>query len=672
MGLQTLRVFIGNLPINVTEDEIKHLVEKHAQVTSVELKQKNDGAFAFVDLKDTETKIQHCFGKLSSKVWKGSQLRIQKAKESFLQRLAKERLENQSLGSTKVSDNSGINTLLTENQKTIFEHKRKSILDTESKRRISSTENASCSSNSESPRKGPLQMFRGTSLAFSNDVKKSDTVSEIYQPSKSRKIENKVDEEKEVLQKFVAFSNIWKDSSDEDNEIETYKFPSQKIREPSQVRLAASEDSNKGNDEIAISQIQPQDGVYKQKSYESEKRRLKAIDDRQKELSQRRQVIKLALASDGNRSNKKIIFDDTEDTQKSFENKTLSGDKSKKLKLFEDNEIEVENSYDDFRIKNQFEGRKGHSLLKLQAQYGNDTRFTLDERFIESDEEGEKELQRNTTELGSAKEHQKVLEILGDVLGRDIVSKDKTKNKRPIKPMLRYDPTQPNHVKFKVKYDLKDVKTKESNNLEGNIDVNVEESENTSTLNQRNAVEANLPTVSKEKFYHVSDSLQELFLNKAKPFSLLEMFGDEVEEKGDVPFDGKLISKKKEWSLNPFNVQINVSDDDDADNEEGEENRTCDTKAKNIDEYGVMQESLFFEKEDERFKEGLEFIKYTNRDYHEKFSEMREKWKAIVKKKVRSTKMDTTWKRKIGGNSKNLKKKKKIQNLVEDTYIYIS
>lgn len=105
---------------------------------------------------------------------------------------------------------------------------------------------------------------------------------------------------------------------------------------------------------------------------------------------------------DAPRQNKKILFDaDGEGSNPSMvhsnnvtaeSSKNISGNKTtKKQQLFND-EDDGNNSADDdytanFEVKEQFQGEKGRKLMKLQNRYQGDSRFKLDSKFMENDNE---------------------------------------------------------------------------------------------------------------------------------------------------------------------------------------------------------------------------------------------------------------------------------------------
>lgn len=112
----------------------------------------------------------------------------------------------------------------------------------------------------------------------------------------------------------------------------------------------------------------------------------------------------------------------------------------KKRNLFDNNDAgdsDNENAFEgNFEIKQQFEGRKGERLRKLQGRFQGDSRFKMDSKFIEdnSDESDTETTSSNRKENNSidknnddietneTDERQWQLNILESVIGRKVIS----------------------------------------------------------------------------------------------------------------------------------------------------------------------------------------------------------------------------------------------------------
>ncbi|XP_026474153.1 uncharacterized RNA-binding protein P16F5.06-like [Ctenocephalides felis] len=94
------RIFVGNLPTDINEDDIRHEFSAYGNVTNVEIKQKKDNlnegqanTFAFINMDIDTWSLNKCIQEFSEQEWKGKFLKVALAKESFLEQLQRERLE---------------------------------------------------------------------------------------------------------------------------------------------------------------------------------------------------------------------------------------------------------------------------------------------------------------------------------------------------------------------------------------------------------------------------------------------------------------------------------------------------------------------------------------------------------------------------------------------------
>ncbi|XP_020820015.1 LOW QUALITY PROTEIN: nucleolar protein 8 [Phascolarctos cinereus] len=93
------RLFVGGLGPSVTQDDVCAQLGRFGDVSSVELVSRvnelgsPEKTFAYVNIRLSEGALKACLAALDKSTWKGSALRVQLAKESFLHRLAQERLQ---------------------------------------------------------------------------------------------------------------------------------------------------------------------------------------------------------------------------------------------------------------------------------------------------------------------------------------------------------------------------------------------------------------------------------------------------------------------------------------------------------------------------------------------------------------------------------------------------
>lgn len=374
----------------------------------------------------------------------------------------------------------------------------------------------------------------------------------------------------------------------------------------------------------------------RQKSRESELKRLESMMERSKETERKKKAIHQALALDnaGEKPNKKIIFDsessdvseDHEEDEIQLGHDNFNERQQKKPALFDsssENEDDEEIDEERFRIRPEYEGKAGKQLMKLQARFQNDERFRMDEKFIDEPDSSEvdseeEEKHGNNSQKETSDEKSRAYKILGEVLGTTTVAKVERK-----KAMFRdvsaihFDPTKEDHKQFEMEPHKKKEKV-----VKTNKDI-MDSSDGEETQNAEKQNEE-LPEVTKERFYEVmSDSFKDAFSDKgpdlaSKSFSLMSTFeGKEDSDTNDQDmFDSKEVPdyKKLEQTLwNPDGADRNdrIMSSDQEDGELYNPVRLC-----------TSNQTFFFSSEnDERVKEGISAF-YRKED----FDEIRKEW----------------------------------------------
>ncbi|XP_015595235.1 probable RNA-binding protein CG14230 [Cephus cinctus] len=96
---KSYRLYLKNLPYEVNENEVKSLFEDYGTVVNVDIKEKKDveenceSKFAFVVILATDKNLNACFKHVNTVTLNGRSLSVVIAKESFLERLKRERQE---------------------------------------------------------------------------------------------------------------------------------------------------------------------------------------------------------------------------------------------------------------------------------------------------------------------------------------------------------------------------------------------------------------------------------------------------------------------------------------------------------------------------------------------------------------------------------------------------
>ncbi|XP_042224789.1 probable RNA-binding protein CG14230 [Homarus americanus] len=95
------RLFVGGLNEKVDRDALGSRLSHYGSVSGIEIKEKTDFdgnvvfRFSYVNLEAPQSQIEECINHLNGASWQGSRLRVEIAKESFLDRLNRERAASQ-------------------------------------------------------------------------------------------------------------------------------------------------------------------------------------------------------------------------------------------------------------------------------------------------------------------------------------------------------------------------------------------------------------------------------------------------------------------------------------------------------------------------------------------------------------------------------------------------
>uniref|UniRef100_A0A0M3JB66 Uncharacterized protein n=1 Tax=Anisakis simplex TaxID=6269 RepID=A0A0M3JB66_ANISI len=152
---------------------------------------------------------------------------------------------------------------------------------------------------------------------------------------------------------------------------------------------------------------------------------------------------------------KKIVFnsdseDENQTTSRAPVENSSSTQNNSNIRLFDNDGDEADEDNVELSIKNRHFGPKGAKLMALEAKFGNDERFRMNEKFLDEDKTNEEEVDGEAMEL--AKEKKTEFEILSKVLGRTIRSTKLNENavasSQKKAPFLRFDPDNPAHVKW--------------------------------------------------------------------------------------------------------------------------------------------------------------------------------------------------------------------------------
>lgn len=549
--------------------------------------------------------MQRCLQDFANKKWKGSYLDVQLAKKSFLSRLKREREGGVSkISSDNTEQPSLVNNVLTRPQSNLNGVKQSYINSVPNKKIIKY--------DSESSDSGDKKSFgEDTKGIVSNDPQ--------------------INGESDIVIKNNKFKTL------------------------------------NGSLKIESFHSKPNGEVHKKETKKLDPEHLKADQKRKQSLIHMRQgfmqqksQIKAALANVNVKPTNKITFD-TDDAKESRQNNQKQAKKSK-VSLFDESD-EDEDFSANFEIKKQFEGKKGQKLLELQSKFKNDSRFAVDERFLEDDDNEDGEQEEKTKELNEdmtyEEEKEKQFGILEEVLGVKVNKKVSDEKSRRQIGMLRFDPSQPEHNVYEIKTSKPETETKSKRKRKL-------EKESTETKDPEE------PEVSKTKFYKVTEDLKGVFQKESNSgFSLLSAFkqnettndNEQEENEPEIVKEQQTQKKKKIFPLNIENPFRYDSSDEDENREA--ETTSAAQKPESLPSKRSKQlwtEPFFFGDDDYRLQEGFDFIKRLEVEESTEFSKVRGKLKEIIRAKVRNVqRKNKMFKKKLGGRKKRIKMKKALK-----------
>ncbi|KAI9590627.1 probable RNA-binding protein CG14230 [Glossina fuscipes] len=556
--MTTSRFFVANLPVNTKEKHLRQLFQDYGEIENIEVKSKENvldnekKVIAFVTLRITASEAQYCLKDLNVQKVQGQQVKVSLAKESFLERLKREREEAKETAEGKSVTLSSI-----EQQSVLLKvpaiNKRKTFDE--------------------------------------HDELGDDEVAPELMISKKRAI-NSIHNGKI----FIPNGNV----------------------QPLHII-----DNKKGKKKLA----QLPDNTAEQKRKES-------LSKMKHDYEKKKSTIQQALQDENGNISKKIIFRDNASDEENIAEGEQSV-KASKTNIFGSDD---DDGGENFKLKSLPTGSRGEKLVKLQAKQSLDSRFRIDAKFLDDDNEIENDISpEGEEEENNANDERKwQMNILEQVVGTKIDSEHLHSQHRTKqnKKMLRYDPFKDEQPKCEPKIEEKEhllQKTKTK----------------VTKLEEKPTTE-----VSKEVFYVVTDSLQQSLKKRGEGFSLLDMFGrNEVNESRETRLkeicNEKILinhrKSEKSFQINPFNYDSSSTDEEEGD--EGIALGGDDTTEKTVNsikknKVNINTESFFIPKTDKRLKEGFNFFNYDKMPdgTAENYEDVRHRLKQIIKTKIAKAK----------------------------------
>ena len=209
--------------------------------------------------------------------------------------------------------------------------------------------------------------------------------------------------------------------------------------------------------------------------------RIQAMEDRLKRMKDSKSIISHSLSGKSIPESNHITFEMDSDDD-------VINSKHTRNDIFGNNCTVSDTETYKLPDKPQFEGETGAKLFKLQQQTRNDDRFRLDSRFGEDEIP---ELESEKKEDNFVDEKKKNLQILGDLLGKDIRAQ---RPPREIRDHVRFDPTLDSHKKYIIQKEDRDILDEPVAKSTGML------------LNSVTTDTIEMPKVTKQTYYEYQDT----------------------------------------------------------------------------------------------------------------------------------------------------------------------
>ncbi|XP_066249162.1 probable RNA-binding protein CG14230 [Euwallacea similis] len=635
MNNTSKRIFIRNLPETLTQEQLNTAFSQYGQVNLVEIKERKELGpynhswfFAYITLTIDDQALTTCFQDFKSKKYCGEYLQLQIARESFLDRLKRERMEQREPKQEENVNSTVESPILPKNvlnegvkQKQKLEQKPVDNIEDLKVEKSQHMKLLGVLSKKEASKPSQDNSFdlAQDTLTHGNEIRTPDF---IEVPANNSVISSFCKSEKKQVIDYVIKSN--KNNISLNSPLKIPSWEAKPIPAVSTV-------------------IEKPEPKLLENSRVANARRLQSMQAMTNSYKTQKRLIKVSLAYGAEKHNHKIVFGDAREfgnDAKGLDSNYVNG--VKKKELFEGDESDFEG---DFEIKEQFEGDSGQKLLELQSRYKNDKRFILDKRFIDKETPNDSAVDIDDLEVEKSQQ----MKILEEVLGKKIASKPLNENSLN-KSMVKFDPLQPRHKDLFLKPEgavtksKKLKKEKHSDSIEEDLPQNP------------------TPVVSKEVFYKVPERLKETFTKTQSQFSVLGAFGksEQMNEEEFVLADSKDIKANPNlMGKNPFKYDSS-DDEDEIDDIPHKEDLSkapeckSDQKFPNNSFQSVFwTEPFFFKHDDFRLQEGQDFIEKVGSDHSKEFSKLRRDVKGIVRAKVKNTeRKNKMFKKKLGGSKR--------------------
>ncbi|KAL0089344.1 hypothetical protein F4703DRAFT_1840626 [Phycomyces blakesleeanus] len=501
-GPEQKRIYIGGLHGTITEDSIRDRFQKFGSVSGVSLAKDDEGkcrGFGHMTITTTPKDWSSCIASYNGAKWKGQILRIEDAKEDYLEKKRKEEAK------------------LIERE----EKKRKRLARWNDSDGFMARDMTPVTDSNMKDRKGWKRGRYGRAIAVMR-LRKDNGTTFVFEPTHYKNNLTKLYNIGGRMKSLRELPTRYEDYEDEDDRFDT------------QLTQHVSDDE-KNDDDDDDNEIKDDDVVMSTedklaaKHEKDNAKRLAALERKEEEQKARNEMMKRSFTEmEETKRTQHVSFEsDTEESEhvpvKTVVEKVEAKD-SKWMFDSDDSDEEME-----ININPVLEGANGQQRLALQSKFKGDERFKLGEDFIDDVDAEKEEGDGITKELTEEKDQ--ALDILKSMFGEQGVVKQKQVSQWS--NSARFDPDAEDAEEYIVKPKIED---KEDDIRKQNEDD--DDDDDSEDEDDKDQVEdydedhvrrpqSAMPVVSKEKHFEVNVNLKPLFSAQAEPF---KMFGQESEE----------------------------------------------------------------------------------------------------------------------------------------------
>ncbi|KAI7865369.1 hypothetical protein BDF14DRAFT_1826429 [Spinellus fusiger] len=514
------RIYLGGLHANVDESEIQERFSRFGALKNVTVAKDTEGkcrGFGHMTMTTTTKQWTSCLAVYNGAKWKGTILKLEEAKEDYLEKKRKEEIslvereEKRRKRRERVNESDGF---MAKNMKPVTDSNMKD-------------------------RKGWKRGRYGRAIAVVR-LKRDNGTTLVFDPSHYKNNLTKLYNIGGRMKSLRELPTRYEDY--EEDRFDTLKREEEEAKE---IEEENNEDKEYQEEEIEEHEVKEQEDIEMQDNSIEAKRqrdnakRLAALEQKEADQTMRAKILKDSFAAMKDSNRTQHISFETESEELSEE---LSAEPVKELprdaKWMFDSDEEDDEEEISIKINPVLEGEMGQQRLALQSRFKGDERFKLGEDFIDQNETenvNEKSQDDIARELTAEKDQS--LDILKAMFGERGVVKQKTTNLW--NNSARFDPDAKDANSYKIQPKQTPTEKTDSEDEDAE-DIEEKEEEEEEEYIGNSKPSSAVPIVSKDRHFAVNVNLKPLFGTDAGSFKLFGKAEEEAEaEEAEIEIENE-------------------------------------------------------------------------------------------------------------------------------------